>query len=316
MKTCYRVKATDLSALLSIFSNNILPIFLIAGAGFLLGKTTPTDPRTLSRVTFFIFSPCLVFQLLTQNKLGGAAVFSMAALTVVVLVGSGLLAWLLGSLLKLPRPLLVSLVLVAMFGNAGNYGLSLNNFAFGAEGLAYASIYFVTSGLLVYTAGILVASLGHASIRQAFANLFRYPTIYAVLLAVVFNVLEFVPPVPLQRAIDLLAAAAIPSMLLLLGLQLQRVEWRGKLQALGGATAIRLVASPLIALALAPLLHLQGTAWQAGIAESAMPTAVMAAVLATEFDAEPAFATAAVTITTLLSPLTLTPLLAYLTGSL
>lgn len=305
-----------MSTLLALFSNNILPIFLIAGTGFVLGKTTTTDPRTISRITFFIFSPCLVFQLLTQSQLSQNDMGSMAALTAIVLAGSGLIAWGLGSLFKLPRPLLVSLVLVAMFGNAGNYGLSLNKFAFGEEGLAHASIYFVTSGILVYTAGILVASLGRASLRSALTNLFRYPTIYAVLLALGSNAFNLALPIPLQRSVDLLAAAAIPCMLLLLGLQLQRVDWRGKIPALAGASVVRLIASPLIALAVAPLLNLQGAAWQAGIAESAMPTAVMAAVLATEFDAEPAFATAAVTITTLLSPLTLTPLLAFLTGSL
>jgi predicted permease len=43
-----------------------------------------------------------------------------------------------------------------------------------------------------------------------------------------------------------------------------------------------------------------------------MPTAVMATVLATEFDVHPAFVTTVVTTTTLLSPLMLTPLLAFL----
>jgi predicted permease len=43
-----------------------------------------------------------------------------------------------------------------------------------------------------------------------------------------------------------------------------------------------------------------------------MPVAVLTTVLALEFEVEPSFVTAAVLITTLLSPLTLTPLLAIL----
>ena len=46
--------------------------------------------------------------------------------------------------------------------------------------------------------------------------------------------------------------------------------------------------------------------------ESAMPTAVLCTVLATEYDVEPVFVTTAVVATTLFSPLVLTPLLAYL----
>jgi predicted permease len=45
-----------------------------------------------------------------------------------------------------------------------------------------------------------------------------------------------------------------------------------------------------------------------------MPSAVIAIVLATEYDVEPAFVTSAVLVTTLLSPLTLTPLLKILGG--
>ena len=51
---------------------------------------------------------------------------------------------------------------------------------------------------------------------------------------------------------------------------------------------------------------------KAGVIEAATPTAVLSTVLSTEFDTEPAFVTSVVFTTTLLSPLTLTPLLAYL----
>ncbi|TAK14239.1 MAG: AEC family transporter [Anaerolineae bacterium] len=300
--------------LLSLFSNNLLPIFLAAAAGFALGRLLHPDPRTISRLTFFVFSPCLVFKLLTDNDLGGADVLGMFLVAVLVAVLTGLIALAVGRLLRLPRPLLAALVLSAMFGNAGNYGLSLNLFAFGEEGLAFASIYFVASGLMVYTFGIIVASMGNVDLRKSILNLFRFPTLYAVLLALGFNALGGETPLPLTRTIDLFADAAIPTMLILLGLQLERVEWRGRLRALAAANVLRLLVSPLIALGLALALRLQGPAFQAGIAESAMPTAVMVTVLATEFDVEPSFTTAVVTTTTLLSPLTLTPLLAFLIG--
>jgi predicted permease len=54
---------------------------------------------------------------------------------------------------------------------------------------------------------------------------------------------------------------------------------------------------------------------QAGVTEASMPTAVMTTILATEFDASPALVSGIVTATTVLSPLTLTPLLAYLGGA-
>jgi predicted permease len=62
------------------------------------------------------------------------------------------------------------------------------------------------------------------------------------------------------------------------------------------------------------LFGLQGATRQASILEASMPTAVMCTILATEFDVEPAFVTSVVFVTTILSPLTITPLLSYLGG--
>ncbi|MDO9129892.1 MAG: hypothetical protein Q7U34_08500, partial [Anaerolineales bacterium] len=58
-----------MTELLQTFSNNLLPILLISGSGFLLGKFLRVEPRPLGRVTFYILSPLLVFNLLTQSQL-------------------------------------------------------------------------------------------------------------------------------------------------------------------------------------------------------------------------------------------------------
>jgi predicted permease len=75
---------------------------------------------------------------------------------------------------------------------------------------------------------------------------------------------------------------------------------------------MRMIGGILLGFVFAALFGLQGAAFQAGVVESAMPSAVLSTVLATEFDVEPAFVTSTVFITTLLSPITLTPLIAYL----
>jgi predicted permease len=53
---------------------------------------------------------------------------------------------------------------------------------------------------------------------------------------------------------------------------------------------------------------------QAGILESGMRSAVLTTIIAMEYDAEPNFVTSAVLATTVLSPLTVTPLIAFLGG--
>jgi predicted permease len=112
--------------------------------------------------------------------------------------------------------------------------------------------------------------------------------------------------------VSLLSNAAIPSMLVLLGMQLVNIRLDGHVKPLLLSGTMRLLVAPALAYLLARSLGMSGPAYQAVVLEAAMPAAVLTTILATEFDAEPTFVTTAVLITTLLSPLTLTPLLAFL----
>jgi len=53
-------------------------------------------------------------------------------------------------------------------------------------------------------------------------------------------------------------------------------------------------------------------AFQAGVLQASMPTAVITTILALEFDVAPNFVTSVVCLSTLLSPVTVTVLIAYL----
>jgi malate permease and related proteins len=138
--------------------------------------------------------------------------------------------------------------------------------------------------------------------------------LYGVLLAVLMYFTCWSLPLPVGRAVDLMADAAIPTMLVLLGMQLQKANLRENIRALFISTSARLVAGPLIMLGLSSLIGMQGLVQQVSILQAGMPGAVTATVLATEYDTNPEFVTAAITIGTVLSPLTLTPLIWLLTA--
>jgi len=298
--------------LLDIFANNILPILLIAGAGFLLGKTLQVEARPLGRVIFYIFSPLLVFDLISSSQLSIDRMLRMMGFALCTILVVGGLAFLAGKLFRLERAALTAVVLTALFSNSGNYGLPLVSFAFGQEALAYASIYFVTSLTLFYTLGVVIASVGHVRLKDALLGLLKVPAVYAILLAIVFVRTGWSLPEPLQRTVSLAAGATIPAMLVLLGLELQRAEWSRNLRALSIPVVLRLIIGPLVALAAASIFGLPALARQAGVTESGTPSAVLNTVLATEYKVEPSLVTAIIFLGTVLSPLTLTPILYFL----
>jgi len=302
----------DFNALFATFANNLLPILLLGGAGWLLGKALSIDSRALGRVVFYVFSPILVFNLLLHVELNSAEILGTMAYAVLVAAIGGLLAFGLGRLMHLERPVLMALVITVAFANTGNYGLPLVSFAFGSEALAFASLYFVTNSILFNTAGVLLASLGHMDFRTAILGLFRVPAVYGVILAALLNRFDVALPLPLARTVDLAASGSIPLMIVLLGVELSRVTWSHSIKPIGLSVGLRLVAGPVIGLLLAIPFGLQGAARQASITETAMPGAVTNMVLAAEYGLDSSLVTAMVFIGTILSPLTLTPLLVFL----
>jgi len=301
-----------LTELYQTFTNNLLPILIISGAGFLLGRFLKVEPRPIGRVTFYILSPILVFNLLVESQLSLDRIGLMMGYAAAVNFLVAGLAYLTGRIFRLDRIGLVAVVLTSLFSNTGNYGLPLISFAFGQEALAYASVYYVTNAILINTVGVLIASLGHLNLKESLLGLLKVPATYAVLVAMLMMRVGWQLPTPLARTVSLAANGAIPAMLVLLGLELQRAEWTKNIRALSISTVLRLLVGPLVGLGLGSLFGLNNSARQAGVTEAAMPSAVLTTVLASEYNLDSSLVTAIVFVTTLLSPFTLTPLLLLL----
>ena len=298
--------------LFNTFANNLLPIMLIAAAGYILGKTLTVDSRTIGRMVFYIFSPLLVFNLMVTSQLNLTQALTTVGYTAAVIVIMGTLAFLLGKLFKLHRAHLLAVVLTVAFGNTGNYGLPLVKFAFGDEALAVASIFYVTTTILFNTVGVVIASLGHLDLKSAILGVFKLPILYAVMIALLIKGFGISVPLPLSRTIEIAANGAIPAMIILLGLELTRIEWTHSMRAMSVGVATKLLIGPLVGLLLASLFGLQGHTRQGSVIEAAMPAAVATTVVATEYKLEPSLVTAIVFFGTVLSPLTLTPLIVFL----
>lgn len=216
----------------------------------------------------------------------------------------GLLGLATAFLLRLSRAETVALLIVLMFVNGGNYGLTLNLLRYGQEGLARAIVYFTTSTVIVYTAGMFIASMGRLTWRQSLIQLLRLPPVYAAVLAVAFYTWQIEVPAPLMRAIEVAGAGSIPVMLLVLGMQMADLRGVVNWHMAGPAVLLRLLAGPLIGLLVASMLGLSGLGRATSIIEASMPPAVFTVILATEFNLQPAVVTSIVVLSTLLSPLT------------
>lgn len=306
-------------ATLQAFSEVLLPIVVIVALGYTLRRAFALDLRTLNRVSIYIFSPSLVFVTLLRAEVAGAEALRLALQMLVVVLTMAGCAAVLGRLLGLSGPQRSGLVLSCGFMNSGNYGLPATRFAFGEVGFQYAVIGYLTQAILSQTLAVYLASAGHGNRRAALGQVFRLPLIYAVLLALGLRLLgvrlderEGALALGLYRGLRLLADAALPFLLLILGMQLHQRQPLGAVGPLAGAAVLRLLGSIPVAYGAALLLGLSDLPLRVGVVQAAMPTAVNMTILALEFDAWPEFVSNVVVITTLASLLTLTLLIVWL----
>lgn len=301
-----------MNTLLEILFNDILPIFIPIGLGYGFARRSTLDTRVLARLTFYIFSPSLVFVSLAESNVESGEIARLAAFVLTITLIMGGLAWLTARLMRLSPKQTAGFLLASMFVNAGNYGLGVTRLAFGEAAEARAVIYFVSSSVLVYTLGVLIATGFHGGWRGILKQLFSLPHIYALMAALFMRAADWRLPTPVLEGLRLPADAAIPMMLVLLGMQLAQASvndhWRPALVSSG----LRLFIAPIVAVAVAVLLGLNGPARQAGILEASMPAAVINTLIAAEFQSEPKLVTGTVVLSTLISPFTLSVVIALL----
>jgi predicted permease len=296
--------------MLRVFLEVVLPVALVAIAGGVVGRwrRLPLDP--VSTLVFYLFSPALVFHSLATTAVPAAVSARIVAVLLVTFAAMFVVAnaWSLAR--RHQASMRAAFALTATTPNAGNMGLPVATLAFGEAGLAVAVMNFVASATLTNTAGIAVASMAGGLNREALLAPFRYPSLYAAVLGIAVNVAAWDLPVTVEAPVQSLAVAAVPTMLVVLGLQLQDMGGAEDLVDTAAVNFMRLLIAPGVAWLTASALGLAGVERGTLVVLAAMPVAVISTILATEFRAEPAFVTRVVVTSTLLSMLSLTVLIA------
>jgi hypothetical protein len=225
-------------------------------------------------------------------------------------------SWAASRAFHLKRELRSAMILSSSFVNAGNYGMPLSLFAFGEKGLELAVIFYIVGTLLSFTVGVFIACRGSYSFRESLASVFRLPLIYALIAAVAVRLGGFNLPLGILRGLNLMGQAAIPAMLILLGVELARSGSKGADFAnwkwLGLSSGIKLLFPILFVSQFVLLIGLRGLASSVALVQASMPTAVYMAVISTKYGGNTSFVTSGIVMSTLASMVTLTLLLSYL----
>ncbi|EOW0443643.1 AEC family transporter [Listeria monocytogenes] len=291
----------------------LLPVFGIFAIGFVGQKTLKFDIPNLSKLTLYLMSPFLAFNTFYTNPLtidyAYLAIYIFALCLSLILLVS-LISFLLGYNLQ-DR---CALILASAFMNNGNYGTPVVLLVFGAVGLDIAVVLMVLQQLAMSTIGIYFAAKGSKDangMKTVMKRVVRMPIAYGALLGLALQLLHVSLPSALMTCVKLVGDAAIPTIMIVLGMQLAVISFRRiELTKVGIVLVLKLLIAPIIAFGLTLILPVDEMTKQIMILLAAMPTAANTTLMAVQFDTKPDLVSSATFISTVLSIITL-PIVLY-----
>ena len=302
----------NIDGIFLVFLNVVAPVFILVVIGYFVGPRLKIDARSLSRTAYFVFIPAFVFNIISEAKIDFDLALQMLSFVLVAQIAVALLGFLVGKALRQSREITAAFVLIATFGNVGNFGLPLIVFRLGEAARTLATVYFVATVFISFVICVGVASWVRSGGVTAVFSVFKTPALIALIPALVFNITDVEVPIFLSRLSGLLGQAMIPVMLITLGVQMGEIPKIKISFNVFAASTVRLIGGPVLALLIVPYFGLEGLERSTGILQAAMPAAVLASIIALEYKLLPEFVTTTVLFSTLFSILTLTVILTFI----
>ncbi|MCT8137179.1 AEC family transporter [Anaerobacillus sp. CMMVII] len=297
---------------MQIFLQVVLPVILVFLIGYLVQIWKRLDIKAISTVAIYVMTPCLVFRVFYTAELD-MQYFYMVIFSIILLVAIIVINVVYAKLRGYSQSLESGLILSTAFMNSGNYGAPIILFAYGEIGFAYSVSFLVLQAIIMNFFGVYYAARGKATIKVALKSVFEMPATYAVIIALVLKGLQVEVPGNLFQTIDIIADATIPTVMIILGMQLANIKWtKFEWGHISFGIIVRLIISPIIAYFIILLFPFDPLLAKVLIVSAAMPSAATIVMYAVQFDAKPKLVSAITLMTTIVSIFTITILLAIL----
>jgi malonate transporter and related proteins len=283
----------------------ILPNFVLILVGLALARAFDYGRdfwEGLEKLVYYVLFPALLFRSLAIARIDfGQAGWLVAAACAFTIAGF-LLSLLARPIFGLDRQLHAT-------GSQCGYrfntyiGLAVAGSLFGSEGVALAALLL---GVMIPLANLgAVAVLATHSERGFVSELVRHPLVLSCLAGFAWNVAGIPLPGFADQTLALLGQTALPAGLLSVGAAMRIERGQGPVGAHAWWLAVKLLAVPAIAFALASAIGAQAMQAAVLVLCAALPTATNAYILAVRMTGDGRAVATQVTVGTLLSMATL-----------
>jgi len=256
----------------------IFPIFSIVTIGYVYSRFYRPDMSTGNRINMDLFTPALIFDIMSASDFSLANYVGLAGAGLLVILGSGLIAWPVARLFNFQWKTFVPPM---MFTNSGNMGVPLILLAFGEAALPAAIVLFALENFLHFTLGQQM--INH---RTSMVSLIKNPMVIATIAGIGFSIIGISLPETVRLPVHMLGQIAIPLMLFSLGARLTEIDFKD--WNIGVVSALVCPLSGLlIAVLILPLVSLPAEQVPVLILFSILPPAVLNYMVAEKFNQQP-----------------------------
>ena len=305
---------------LSLVSKQVGVLFVLMVVGILCNRRKLLNAVAIKGVTellVLIVTPCVIVHSFIQQKFApsllGDLGWALAVSVFAHVVGAAIAFLCLhdrdpnrGGVLRF----------AVIFSNAGFMGIPLEYALLGADGVFFGAMYVVVFNLVCWSLGVAVMCRGmkNVGLRALFVN----AGTVGVALGLPFFLFSLKLPEVVGRPIQMLADLNTPLAMIMVGWYLAETDFRPVLRcgAAYGVAALRLVAVPFVVIAALVGVRAYVPALNPVMAvaistAAAAPAAALTTVIAARYDKDVSTATSLVSGTTLLSILTMPPIVGF-----
>ena len=292
---------------LEILTQITLPIVALMALGWATQPWLRFDVASLTRLQVYVVLPCFLLHFLSSAELPLTAVWPTAWFTVGSFLIIALLGWLVAAALRLERSLWPILGLAAAFPNSGNFGIPLAQLAFPVDYLLHQAVIVSLHTTLISVFVVWGMSNGRdSSLGQSLTTLLRSPMILAVIAGLALKGFGIRPPTLVAEPLKLMGYAYAPVALFTLGAQLAGSAAAIDRGILALILVLKFLLAPGLSFALLWLLGFPDDLSDVLVVAAAAPVGVLLAIFCVEHRTHAETASAAVLVSTVLSPIVVT----------
>lgn len=296
-----------MSDIKSLFNMQSMMFLMILTGGFFRRKNllTPEGRKSLNSLVINLILPCNIFYAFSSADLS-----LLHSLTKVLIMTTALqTAWYLLSRMlwkKTDAHKRGIMRYAFQFSNCGFLGNPIIEGLYGSKGLVYASVYMIPIRIAMWSVGLQSFRSSDGGYGRAVKKALTHPCIIVTLLGILWMFYPIRLPEFFMNTINGFNGCLTPFTMLIIGSIMAEVNLKEMFcKEIYVITFLRLAVIPLTVLGICYLLNLEPLVTEVITVLLAMPVASTAAILASQYDSDAAFASNAVVFSTILSLVTI-----------